>query len=151
MSRLLLFVLLCHSLVAYPETSVSFDGWARATAPGATTGAIYGKLQNGGSEAVSLSSVRFEKAGHVMVHRTVESDGMMRMMHAEVTLEPGASVVLEPGGLHIMLMGLKAPLIPGCIYKVELEWDESASTSHDFVTGSFGQSTKPERPGQSCQ
>jgi len=150
MLRSLLFILLCHSLAAYPDVDVSFDGWARATAPGASTGAIYGELRNNGSESVSLTSVRFERAGHVMVHRTVERDGMMRMMHADVTLEPGESAILEPGGLHIMLMGLEAPLDQGCVYEVYLYWGESGSSSHDLVTGTFGQSTKPDQAGQPC-
>ncbi len=143
----LLFLLL--PAFTFGEPAVQFDAWARATAPGATTGAIYGEIHNTGDQAIVLKNVVFDLAGHVMVHRTVERDGMMRMVHSSVELAPGESVTLEPGGLHIMLMGLGAPLERGCRYDVTLQWDDSSS-SHSFVTGSYGQSVKPDFSGQPC-
>lgn len=149
--RVTLFLLLMSlSALSHSDVDVSFDAWARATAPGATTGAVYGTLTNHGDSVLELTDVMFDAAGHAMVHRTVERDGMMRMMHADIQLAPGDSVTLEPGGLHMMLMRLEAPLQQGCQYEVILGWSNEASTSHVFTTGSFGQSKKPELVGQTC-
>lgn len=146
-SIILLFLLLPS--FAFGDLAVQFDAWARATAPGAATGAIYGEIHNHGDQAIVLKDVGFDLAGHAMVHRTVVRDGMMRMVHSSVELAPGESITLEPGGLHIMLMGLNAPLERGCRYDVTLKWDDGSS-SHSLVTGRFGQSKKPDSAGQSC-
>ncbi len=129
---------------------LQFDAWARATAPGATTGAIYGTLTNHSVAARTLSSVLFSQAGHVMIHETREVEGMMRMVHADVALDPGASVQLAPGGLHVMLMRLQTPLVEGCRYPLTLVWDNGEQTSHQFVTGGFGQSVMPDIEGKLC-
>lgn len=117
--------------------------------PGATTGAVYGVLENLSGETLVLAGVEFSGAGYVTVHRTVQRDGMMRMMPADVTLAPGDSLELRPGGLHIMLMKLAGPLRQGCRYALTLDWG-LAKSEHSFVTGGYGQMRKPGRVGEPC-
>lgn len=78
-----------------------------------------------------------------MIHETVEEDGMARMRHAEISLKPGAAVELKPGGLHVMVMGLKTPLVQGCRYGFSMTWSDGSETQFETLTGSFGQSEKP--------
>ncbi len=90
------------------------EAWARATPPGATTAAIYGPLVNRGDREVVIVSMVSAVAKMAMFHATRIEDGMMRMTHEdEVSIAPGHKLVLEPGGRHLMLMGLVGPLVEG--------------------------------------
>lgn len=144
----LLLVVFSRPVLAEP--AVQFDAWARATPPGSTSGAIYGVISNGTGAQLELADAVFSGAHHVMVHRTVYIDGMARMKHADVALQPEEAVILAPDGLHIMLMGLSSPLVEGCRYSVQLKWDDGQSTDHSFVTGDFGQMSKPSDVGEVC-
>ena len=52
----------------------------------------------------------------------------MKMRRVEaVDILPGESSVLQPGGLHVMLMGLKEPLVDGKSYPLTLEFERAGS------------------------
>ncbi len=89
--------------------------WARATVPGATTGAVYLQLRNTGKHADTLLSASGpELADKVEVHSHVIDNGVAKMRPVpQLSLPAGEVVTLKPGSLHIMLMGLKAPLQQG--------------------------------------
>lgn len=125
--------------------------WARATPPGATTGAIYGEVENRSDESWELETIEFTGARHAMVHETVHEDGMARMRHASLDLMPREKKTLQPGGAHIMLMGLTEPLVQGCEYLLVLHWSGGTATEHHFLTGSFGQSAAPVESSSECQ
>ena len=60
--------------------------------------------------------------GRGEIHESLMQDGMMRMeRRMELVVEPGATLMLEPGGLHLMLMMPKQPLKPGDRIRLELE------------------------------
>ena len=128
-----------------PEISsiVDIDAWARATPPGAGAAAIYGVMVNKGDQPLALSKITSPLATRVMVHETWLDQDMMRMRHATLKLAPGQELTLAPGGLHIMLMGMKEPLLPGCIYDFSVHWADGRVSSHNFLTGSLSQSRKP--------
>ena len=86
------------------------DAWVRAI-PGAGVAAAYMKLHNGGSQPIRVNGVRSMLAGHAMIHETQLVGGVATMRAREpLTIAPGASVALEPGGLHVMLRELAHPL-----------------------------------------
>jgi copper(I)-binding protein len=82
-----------------------------------TTGertAMYFTVTNSGEAEEELLRVTTPAAGVAEIHRTVEDGGMMRMEPvSSVTIPAGASVRLEPGGYHVMLMELKDHLWSG--------------------------------------
>jgi copper(I)-binding protein len=63
---------------------------------------------------VVLKTVAIEGANSVEIHEHTHKDGVMRMRQLyELTIKAGESVVLEPGGFHLMVFGIKAlPEIP---------------------------------------
>jgi copper(I)-binding protein len=100
--------------------------WARATPPGAATGAVYMTLTGTGApdRLVSISTPVAAMAG---LHESVNDNGVMRMRPVEgLALQPGAPVSLKPGGLHVMLMQLKHPLKAGDSFPVTLVFAHAA-------------------------
>ena len=86
--------------------------WARTTAPGASTAAVYMKLES----AVPLKLVQAvsEASKSAEVHEMKMEDGIMRMRAVpRLALPTGVTVQLKPGSYHVMLMDLKQPLKKG--------------------------------------
>ena len=99
------------SILASAQTAaVKVDGaWARATVQGQKgTGAFMTLTAKEGTRLVGVSS---PAAGVAEVHEMkMENDVMKMRAVAGVDLPAGQAVSLKPGGYHLMLMDLKAPL-----------------------------------------
>lgn len=109
--------------VAAPVTAqaraLHVSGWARA---GVGSSAAYVSVHNGGA-ADRLLSASSPAAGQVSIHDSQNNGGVMRMRAAgALPLPAGASLAMKPGGLHIMLTGLKAPLRPGARLPIVLRF-----------------------------
>lgn len=109
----IVFVLLCSVSPSFAEeNSIEVtNAWSRATTKGAHAGVIYLTLKNTGTEADSLLSAQSNIAKNVMLHTTIMEGDIAKMRHVEKLLLPvNETIVMEPGGLHIMLMGLTQAL-----------------------------------------
>lgn len=101
--------------------------WARATPGRSVNGAAYFTLANRGPAGDRLIGVSSPAAGRAELHTHIHDKGVMRMRKvAGVDLAPGASVSFRPGGYHVMLMGLKAPLRKGGSLPLTLRFEKSA-------------------------
>ena len=89
------------------------DAWCRPTPNGAQAGACYLKIKS--SVANRVTGVATPLATEAMIHDMTMANGMMTMggMADGLPLVGGQEVALEPGGKHVMLMGLTAPLTDG--------------------------------------
>jgi len=88
--------------------------WSRATAPGMPMGVAYLSITNNGKAPDVLIAASTPAAARVEMHQTTIADGMARMRPlSEVVIAPGSTVKIEPGGIHLMLVDLKAPLAAG--------------------------------------
>lgn len=101
------------------------DGWARATTPGSKVGAVYLTLTNSGSEQRKLLKMTSPLSDEVTVHRSsITAQGTARMWPmAVLAVEPGETLRLEPGALHVMLNALKAPLVAGQKVPLTMKFD----------------------------
>ena len=89
------------------------DAWVRAT-PGVDIAAAYMTLRNAGPASVTVTGVESPTAGHAMIHETKIEAGLSRMRpHEQLAIAPGATIKLQPGGLHVMMHDLKRPLTVG--------------------------------------
>lgn len=114
--------------------------WARATPPGAKVGGGYVTLKNTGAEDDRLTGGSAPFAGRVEVH-SMEMDGeVMKMAPVEggLAVPAGESVTLEPGGLHIMFMGLKEPLTADSMVSVTLTFERAGSVEVPFHVAPMG-------------
>lgn len=89
------------------------DAWARI-ADSAATGGAYITLVNGNTTAVEIVGAASASADAVEIHETSHHDGMAKMSaRPSITIAPGDSLVMAPGGLHVMLIGLHSALRAG--------------------------------------
>lgn len=80
-----------------------------------STGAFYMTVTNNGDEADRLVSVETDAADIVEIHNVIMDGTVMQMepQHDGVEIPAGEELALEPGGYHIMLIGLTESLIAG--------------------------------------
>lgn len=104
--------------------------WARASAGAAKIGAAYAKIANPGEGADRLVSASSPVAGTVELHTmAMEGDVMKMRAVPSIDVAPGATVELKPGGLHIMLIDLKAPLKEGTSFPLTLSFEKGGSST----------------------
>jgi|APFre7841882724_1041349.scaffolds.fasta_scaffold105870_1 copper(I)-binding protein len=101
------------------------DPYARAVPPGQPNSAVFMTLTNRSTETRALVAATSPAAEVSELHTHVHEDGMMRMRRVErIEVPAGASVNLQPGGLHLMLIGLKGDLEPGDQVDLTLSFDD---------------------------
>ena len=128
------------------ESLVATDVWARATPPGARSGAIYLTLENSSTAAIGISELRTNVATMAHLHTTALEDGMMRMRQLEdFTIDAGERVLLAPGGTHIMLMGLKGGLNTGDSFELEIVTTDGSVLSTAVSVGTPGQMSATDK------
>lgn len=113
-----------------PATITATNASAYATAEGARTGAIFLTLFNPQSGIDKLIGATTDKAATVEIHESYvdEADGTMQMRKVDsVEILPSQQVELKPGGYHIMLIDLAAPLVEGETFDVTLNFQNAGS------------------------
>ncbi len=97
------------------------DAWSRSTPPVAKVGVVYFTLKNDTKKSDRLLKLSTPVAERVEVHRTEVLDGIARMREVAVLhVDAGQTVEFKPGGMHVMLIGLRKPLVTGATYDLDL-------------------------------
>lgn len=125
--------------------------FARASAVStAKAGTAYLTLMNHGAEPDRLLSMSSDVADKAQLHETIQENGIAKMRAVEsLDLPAGATVELKPGGLHVMMTGLKAPLAEGGSFTLRLTFEKAGEVEvkvpvgavaigHDHAEGSSG-------------
>ncbi len=104
--------------------------YARATAPGQPAGGGYLSIENAGKSADKLVSAQADVSARVELHEMKMDGDVMRMRElSAVEVPAGKLVELKPGGLHIMFIGLKAPLKQGDKFPVKLKFEKAGEVT----------------------
>ena len=123
---LLTIVIHLDPLQAQEEHITVQNPWARANPPVVENGAAYMTLINNGQQTDRLVNVSGRVAERIELHTHLKEDGMMKMRRLQaIEMVPGSSTVLEPGGLHMMLIGLQSPLKPGQSFPLTLHFEQA--------------------------
>jgi copper(I)-binding protein len=122
---------LASGLIACGSSSGSIttaDAWARPGSTGAET-AAYLTITNTGTAADTLVSASSPSATSVEIHETTtDASGMMGMHPIDgIEIPAGGSVTLEPGGKHLMVMGLTTDLAVGGTLDVDLVFENAGT------------------------
>ena len=119
-------------MVPVIEGDLSIEGaWSRPSPMVERAGAAYLRIRNGGKADDALVAAATDVAGVVELHETTEdASGMMAMSPVEsVPVPAGGEAVLEPGGYHIMLIDLVAPLEEGTLFDLELTFQSGLTAT----------------------
>lgn len=121
MTRLGALLLLCCGQ-AFACEGISFEKvWIREPPPGNGPVAAYFTVKNAGAEMAVLKDWQSEAFAHAMLHATKLVDDRVQMLNQpELVVPAGASVVLAPGGMHLMLMKARAPVLVGNHYALSV-------------------------------
>jgi len=115
--------------------------WTRPVASAGGVGAGYGTITNGQDAADVLLGGSSDAAERVELHETsINAEGVASMKKLDaVEIAPGKSIELKAGGMHLMLIGLKAPLKEGETVKATLKFKHAGDVDVEFpVTASGG-------------
>lgn len=105
------------------QTLRVLKAYAFDSPPGTANGAAYLVIENNGPAQAEIVAITGSVAKHVAVHSHVQDGDLRRMMPLELPLviPAGETLTMAPGGIHVMLMGLKAPLAVGDLFALEVK------------------------------
>jgi copper(I)-binding protein len=123
MLSVLFFTLLVFKPVFACEPAVEvIDGWTRIS--NTKTSASYMQIKNTQDKDVILVSASSDVASIVELHKTVTENNISQMVPINRLVIPAHDeVLLKPKGLHIMLIGLKKPLVTGDVVPITLHFE----------------------------
>jgi periplasmic copper chaperone A len=116
------------------------QAWSRATPGGAKIGSGYLTIENKGSAADRLIGGAGDVSDKVQVHEMAMNNGVMTMrpLDGGLVIEPGKTVTLAPGGYHLMMFDLKAPLKQGDKVPITLEFEKAGKVKLSFDVQGVG-------------
>jgi len=105
--------------------------WTRQTAAGQSVGGGFTTITNGGKANDRLLDASSPAAARVELHDMTMDGGVMRMrpVVGGLAVPAGGALALQPGGQHLMLMGLKAPLELGALVPVTLRFERAGTVT----------------------
>lgn len=107
------------------------EPWARAgTGP---NGAMFMNLHcDGNADQLVKAAVSQDVCDHMELHTHLHENGVMKMREvSSIDVTPDHDTKLEPGGLHIMFMGIKKPLEEGQVIPVSLTYASGETQTID--------------------
>ena len=140
----------CAAGQSFTAGDISVSGaFSRATLPSAKSGGGFMTLSNAGTTPDRLIGARTDSAARSEIHQMTMDGDMMKMNEVEGGLEipPGGTVTLEPGGFHIMMMGLKQPLRPNSCLDLTLSFERAGDLEVQLSIGAPNADAAPEHEG----
>jgi periplasmic copper chaperone A len=114
------------------------EPWSRAAIQGGQ-GAGYLRITNRGAAPDRLLSASSPAAGRLELHTHVRDGEVMRMREVPaIDIPPGQTVTLQPGGLHLMLVGLSRPLRQGETVPVTLRFERAGTVEVPLAVQAAG-------------
>ena len=121
-------------LLATPAAAadITFNGititcpWAEATRTGVTIAPVYMGISTSAAVGDRLSEALSDLSERVEIYTYTRIAGVLqRQPLPNIAIEPGQLVELQPGGLHLLLAGLKQAIVPNIPFKVWIKFDNA--------------------------
>jgi copper(I)-binding protein len=142
--RYLAWALMLAATPALSQVEIE-NAWARATAPGAKTGAGYMVMRNKSAAPDRLVGVESAVAARVETHVHIKEGDVYRMRQVEgFDIPAGGSFELKPGGAHLMFMDIRRPFKEGEKIPVTLKFEKAKALTVDFHVGRLGAPGHPK-------
>ncbi len=119
------------SVVMIGDLAVT-DLRARASSKGQKNGVVFMTIENSGPTPERLIAAAADIAHRVELHTHVMVDLEMKMRPVDgIDVPANGKVALRPGGQHVMLMGVKAPMIDGGTLTLTLIFEKAGAVTVD--------------------
>jgi len=147
MNKVLLIAGLAVSLLATPAKAAQWtqDGvtvicpWAEATRPGDTTAPVYMWIHADSRGEQQLIDVLSEVSEGAEISGYVRVSGVLQPVRFQfLPTSARRTLRLEPGGYHVLLTGLKTPLVPGPTFAMWLSFDPAGGMEVQVEVGPIG-------------
>jgi copper(I)-binding protein len=138
MKRALFALLALVPVAVHAEGNMMVDNaWSRAALAG-RTGVVYlSMMAMGGADR--LLGAQTPIAEKIELHESYQSEGVSRMRPVEaIPVAAGGTVTLAPGGLHMMLIGLRQALKPGDSFPLTLRFEKAGTVETTVKVGNAG-------------
>ena len=116
-------------------------GYAMETRPGQPNGGAFIEVENRGKRVERLLSVSFPKtvSERGELHTMKHENGKMIMREVpKFEIPAGGKLKLQPGGDHLMLIGIKEPLKAGSTVKATLQFENAGKVEVDLTVKARG-------------
>ena len=138
MKKLVWLLLALVASPAFAQIQIE-NAWSRATPPGTKIGVGYMTIRNTAAQPDKLVGVRSPAAGKVEPHVTIHEGDISRMRKVPgYDIPAGGAFTLEPGGAHLMLMNLKAPLKEGETVPLTLKFQHAGEVKTELHVRALG-------------
>lgn len=128
----LLFAVVASAAETPAQPLLIENAWIKEAPPVAKVHAGYMRITNQTDKTLEITGVTALHYRMAMIHRTVERGGMMSMEHIDIlSVAPHSTVVLEPGGMHLMLMTPDRVFKADDVVTITLEMNNGQSQSLD--------------------
>lgn len=119
--------------LAWAQNPEVTDGWVRTAVPGQSASAAFMKIT--ARQATRLVGASSPVAGITEIHEMKMDGGVMKMRALDAGLEiaAGKTVALTSGGIHVMLMDLKAALPKGSSVPLTLVFRDASGTESQLT------------------
>lgn len=143
--RFLLLAALALPLPALAQDTVTEAGalrivnpWTRAAGQGMQGGGFL-TIRNTAAEPDRMISATSPAAGRLELHTHIRDGDVMRMRPvADIPVPANGEVTLQPGGLHLMLIGLTQPMNDGGTIPVTLRFERAGEVTVSFAVQAAG-------------
>jgi periplasmic copper chaperone A len=131
MTRILLLVAMFFfvavpTTVAQTATIKVVHPWARAST--GNVGVVYMTIRNTGTADDRLVAAATPVAAQAQLHISINTNGVMSMRPlSSIEVKANGQAVLQPDGMHLMLMGLKQPLKAGASFPLTLTFEKAGN------------------------
>lgn len=127
------------SVPAFADGIAVSGAFARETPPSAKAGGAFMTFENTGPED-RLIAASSPVAARVELHTHTMTDGIMKMREIEggIPMPSGETVTLKPGGMHVMLMGLKEPLKRDTTIAITLDFESADDMTIEVPVRTIG-------------
>lgn len=144
------------SAALYAQSITVMDEYVREVPPNMPNSAAFMSLMNSSGEAIDLVGGSSDAATVVELHEHANVGGMMQMRQIpKITVPANGTATLQPGGLHVMLIGLKQKLKEGESVKLTLNFSNGESVTVDapvkkVARGMMKPAAAPVSGGMKC-
>jgi hypothetical protein len=125
------------------------DPYVRQAPPGAMATGAFMVIRNAGAKDVKVVKADNPASKLTELHTHLNEGGVMKMRPVkDIEVKAKGEAVLKPGGLHVMLIDMKAPMKEGDVVPITLTFDDGSSkkvdvpvkkpTANDMPMGGMG-------------